>query len=235
VTLLARQLRYEQRIFWRTPATMFFTLAFPMLMLVIFVALSDDPTFAPFFVPSMAMFGVLTTCYGNVVARVVLRRETGLLRRVRATPLPAAIVVGGLLANAVVVSALLVALVIAAGALLYGVAPPSDVVALIATVTVGGAAFCALGIAASTWVPNVDTADPVVFATLMPVAFVSGVFMPLRDGTLLARLAAALPVRHLVEAGAGRDPWPHLAAVAAWGVAGTLVAVRRFRWAPSTA
>lgn len=233
--LLARQLRYEQRIFWRTPATMFFTLAFPMLMLVIFVALTDDPTFAPFFVPSMAMFGVLTTCYGSVVARVVLRRETGLLQRVRATPLPVAVLVGGLLANAVVVSALLVALVIATGAVLYGVALPHDVVGLVATVVVGGSAFCALGIAAATWVPNVDTADPMVFATLMPAAFVSGVFMPVHDGTLLARLADALPVRHLVEAGAGHDPSAHLVVVAAWGVAGAAVAVRRFRWAPSTA
>jgi ABC-2 type transport system permease protein len=235
VTLLARQLRYEQRVFWRTPATVFFTLAFPMLMLVIFVALSDDPTFAAFFVPSMAMFGVLTTCYGNVVARVVLRRESGLLQRVRATPLPVAVVVGGLLANAVVVSALLVALVITTGALLYGVALPRDLLALIATVVVGGAAFCALGVAAASWVPNVDTADPVVFATLMPIAFVSGVFMPVHDGTLLARAADALPVRHLVDAGAGHDPWAHLLVVAAWGVAGAIVAVRRFRWAPSTA
>jgi ABC-2 type transport system permease protein len=235
VRLLARQLRYEQRIFWRTPATMFFTLAFPMLMLVIFVALSDDPTFAPFFVPSMAMFGVLTACYGNVVARVVMRRDTGLLQRVRATPLPVAALIGGLLANAVVVSALLVALVITTGAVLYGVAPPHDAGALVAAVVIGGAAFCALGVAAATWVPNVDTADPVVFATLMPSAFVSGVFMPVRDGTLLARVADVLPVRHLVDAGAGRDPWAHLLVVAAWGVAGTVVAVRRFRWAPATA
>jgi ABC-2 type transport system permease protein len=235
VRLLVRQLRYEQRIFWRTPATMFFTLAFPVLMLVIFVALSDDSTFAPFFVPSMAMFGVLTTCYGNVVARVVARRETGLLQRVRATPLPTAVLVGGLLANAVVVSALLVALVLATGAVLYGVALPHDVVGLVATVVIGGAAFCALGVAAATWVPDVDSADPVVFATLMPIAFVSGVFMPVHGGTLLARVADALPVRHLIDAGAGHDPWAHLLVVAAWGVAGTVVAVRRFRWAPSTA
>ena len=246
--LVARQLRYEQLVFWRMPAGVFFTMALPVMLLVIFGALSDGSpmtetggaTFVEFFVPSMAVFGLMNTCYGNVLARVVLRRETGLLQRLRTTPLPASVVVAGLLANAVVVSALLFAVVVSAGAALYDVALPSDWGGTVATLVVGAASFGALGLAVSTVVPNVETADPVVMATLLPVTFISGGFMPVRDGTLLASIADAFPVRHLLVAGQGAvgqaanaEVWSHLAVVAAWGAVGTVVAARRFRWTPS--
>lgn len=249
VALTVRQLRYEQVIFWRTPATVFFTLAFPVLLLLIFGSLSDGSpmpaaggaTFVEFFTPSMAVFGLMSTCYGNVLARTTLRRETGLLQRVRATPLPLTALLGGLLGNAVLVSALLFGVVLTTGALVWDVALPGDWAAIAGVVIVGGAAFCALGIAASTFVPNVETADPVVFATLLPVAFISGGFMPVRDGTLLAGIAEFLPVRHLLLAGVGASDgaspgaiWLHLGVVALWGVVGAAVAARRFRWAPST-
>lgn len=249
IRLTVRQVAYEQRIFWRTPATVFFTLAFPLLLLVVFGMLNGhEPmpaaggaTFVEFFVPSMAVFGVLTTCYGNVVARTVLRRETALLQRVRATPLPLTALVGGLLVNAVVVSALLVTVVLATGALGYDVALPRDWPAIVGTLVIGGAAFCALGVAVTTAVPNAEAADPIVFATLLPVAFISGGFTPVRDGTMLARIADLLPVRHLLLAGLGSsgwapraDVWPHLGVVALWGAAGAIVATKRFRWAPST-
>lgn len=100
-----------------------------------------------------------------------------------------------------------------------------------ASVVVGAASFGALGLAVSTIVPNVETTDAAVMATLLPVTFISGGFMPVRDGTLLATIADAFPVRHLLVAGQGAV-WSHLAVVAAWGAVG---AARRFRWTPSPA
>lgn len=249
VTLVARQVRYEQLAYWRMPAGLFFTLALPVMLLAIFGALSDGSsladaggaTFTEFFVPSMAIFGLMNMSYGNVVARIVLRRETGLLQRIRTTPLPAPFVIAGLLGNALVISALLFVVVHAVGAALYGVALPDDWVATVAVLAVGAASFGALAVAVSTFVPNPESADAVVMATLLPVTFVSGGFMPVPDGTLLAAIGDAFPVRHLLQAGLaasgrapGEDVLGNLAVVAAWGVAGAAVALRRFRWAPAS-
>jgi ABC-2 type transport system permease protein len=246
--LTVHQLRYEQRVFWRTPATVAFGFAMPIVLLVIFATinesqpLADDPVdFAQTFVPRMIAFGIVSACYGNLAARFIYRRESGLLLRVRSTPLPVAALVGGFIANAVIVASLLAATLLAAGALLYGVTVPGSWLVLILSIAVGAVSCCALGLAVSTFVPDIDAADPVVFATLLPVAFISGVFMDVAQASVLGRVAAAFPVRHLLDAvnvAFDRDvastvALRHLAVVAVWGLAAAVVAVRRFRWEPS--
>jgi len=240
------QLRYEQRIFWRTPAATFFTVALPVLLLVVFATVAGDGTFAEFggeqrvryHVPSVIVFGLVTACYGNLAARFVARRELGLLKRVRATPVPLATVIGGIVASAVAVAAIVVAFILLAAATAYDTTPERWTT-LAATLVVGAASFCAIGIAVSTLIPNTDSTDPIIIGTYMPLVFISGGFGPVPEGSTLTDVASLFPIRHLLLAALagfglpdGQMPWSNLAVIAAWGVAATIVAMRGFRWEP---
>lgn len=244
-----RQLRHEQRIYWRNPAAVFFTVGMPVMLLLIFGSLNEgervagfgNQPFARFFVAGMISFGVVATCYGNLASRFVYRRETGLLLRVRATPLPLSSFMVGLLANAVAVTAVLVSTLLLIAWVVYDVGVPGRWPVLVLTVLIGSSSCCALGLAVSTFIPNIDAADAVIFGSLLPVVFVSGAFMPVPADSLLGRVGSVLPVRHIIDAtlsafdqrpGAGLDLGHH-AVVLAWGALGVLIAMKRFRWEPS--
>ena len=242
--LALHQLRYELRAFWRTPAGVFFTFALPVLMLVVFSTLNegdrlaDGRRFTSYFVPGMLAFGTASAAYGNLSARTVVRRESGHLKRLRATPLPAATYLAGAIGCAVLTVLAVSATVLAVGRLAYDVPLPVDTPATAGWILVGAASFAALGLALSTVVTSSEAADPTVFGTLIPVVFISGVFDPVPDGSVLDRIAAVFPVQHLRAAlddaavGAAVD-LTHVAVLVLWGVAGALVAGRRFRWTPS--
>ena len=242
--LLLHQLRYEQRTFWRNPAGVFFTLGLPVLMLVIFTTLNgedvfdDGSRFGDYFVPGMLTFGLINATYGNLASKVVVRRDSGQLKRARSTPLPLLMLLTGMLANAVVVALVIIAVVLGTGRLAYGVPLPDRWGLFALVILVGGASFAALGLALSTLIPNADAADPMVFGTVLPLLFISGVFDQVPPGSVLDRIADIFPVSHqftaaLATTGAtDADPYRHLALVALWGAAGAVIAVKRFRWAP---
>lgn len=243
---LLHQLRYEQLSFWRNPAGVFFTVALPVVMLSIFTTLNEgdvDPEgrrFASYFVPGMVTFGLVSSAYGNLAARIVFRRETGMFKRAAAAPVTPTTLVGGLVAHAMFVAVLVSAIVTLVGALVFDVPLPERLWLFVTAIIVGAAAFAALGAAVATAIPNVEAADAIVFATILPILFISGVFDDVPDGSALDRVAEVFPIKHLFEvalASAGRPldaPHLHLLYVAAWGVLGALVASRRFRWQPST-
>ena len=110
------------------------------------------------------------------------------------------------------------------------------------TLIVGAAAFCCLGVALSAAIPSEDAAAPISNVAVLPLYFLSGVFIPeseIPDGVL--KVADVFPIRHFFQAffgafdptttGAGFE-WGHLAVVAAWGVVGLVLAIRFFRWTP---
>lgn len=251
--LSVHQLRYEQLAFWRNPPAAVFTFAFPVMFLVVFASLNtgsrieflDGLPFNQYYVPSIAAFGLISACFTNLAMTLALRRDAGTLKRLRATPLPAAALLGGLLLNALVVAVVLLVVLLAVGVGFYDVEVPGQWVALLLAVVVGVACFCSLGVAMSTLVRNADAAPAVVNGVLLPVALVSGVFFPLPPDSVLSRIADFAPVRPLAQAlfaafdprtpnglGAGID-WASLGVLVAWGVLGAVVAVRRFRWTPS--
>ena len=249
-TVAFRQLRYEQKVFRRTPAALFFTLAFPLLLLVIFGTLNRNEhipllggvRFTQYYVPSMAAFGLMTSCFASLAGRFVYRREAGLLKRVRATPLPVGVLIGSFVANAVLMGVLVTALNISVGVALYGVALPDRWPAFVLVVLVGSASFCALGVAISTVVPNLEATDPMIFGLFMPIVFISGAFFPVPPSSILSRIATVFPVRHLIQAsfavfdvrqGGSGLRLGDLAIVALWGLAGAVFAARRFRWEPT--
>jgi ABC-2 type transport system permease protein len=175
--------------------------------------------------------------------RVVEMRESGRLKRLRGTPLPTWAYIGGRIGNAFVVSVVMVVLVTAIGHFLYGVPVPTETIpALLVTLLVGTFSFCSLGLALSCAIPSEEAAPPITNFTVLPLYFLSGVFVPESEiPTGVLHIAAIFPIRHFFQAfltaydpntvGAGFE-WGHLAIVALWGVIGIAITLRFFRWAP---
>jgi ABC-2 type transport system permease protein len=244
------QFRYDQRTFWRSPASVFFTVMFPLLFLVIFNGLfgNDDidalgiPV-STYYVPGIITLAVVSATTQSLAINLTSDREAGRLKRIRATPLPAWAFVAGRVGNSFVTSVLMVVLVSAIGRVFYDVPLPGETVpALLMTLMVGAAAFSCLGFALTAVIPTEEAGPPITNVVLLPLYFISGVFVPeseIPEGAL--HVADLFPVRHFFEAflaawdpatsGAGFE-WLDLAIVAAWGVFGLAVAARWFRWSP---
>jgi ABC-2 type transport system permease protein len=246
-----RQVIYENRAFWRNPAAAFFTVFLPVMFLVLFNAIFSDEQIeleggrvdiSVFYVPGIAALSVVSACYTNIGMMVAIARDLGVLKRVRGTPLPPAAYMFGRVAHAMLLALLLVAIVIVAGAVLYGVDVPDTMPAVVVTVLVGGAAFCALGMAVTAIIPNSDAAPSIVNATVLPLLFVSDVFIPLQDPPAWVELIGDIfPIKPFAEAlqasfnpyaeGNGFE-WDNLAVVAAWGILGLVLSLRFFSWEP---
>ena len=248
-----RQAGFENRTFWRNPAAAFFTFVFPLMFLVIFNLIFGDEdvelargltvTGSQFYVPAIAAFSVITACYTNVAMTVATSRDLGILKRVRGTPLAPSSYLVARVIQAAFIALLLVAVVTAAGALLYGVdLQTGKLPALALTILVGAASFAALGLAITAAIPNAGAAPAVVNASIFPLLFISDIFIPLENapGWVLS-VAKVFPIWHYSNAmqtafnpaieGAGFE-WGDLAIVAAWGAAGLLLAIRFFSWEP---
>jgi ABC-2 type transport system permease protein len=248
--LTAVQFRYVNKAFWRNPASAFFTFAFPLMFLVIFTALLGHYTVrigdrtidtSTYYVASMATFAAITACFNNIAMGLSFQREDGVLKRTNGTPLPAASFIGARIVHAVFISVLLVVITVAFGRAFYHASIPTGLSLLrfAIAILVGSAAFCALGMAITAIVPNADAAGPIVNAVILPVEFLSGIFIAFGNSTpdWILWVARVFPVRHFalsMQAGflGTAFSWADVLVVAAWGVAGLLLAVRFFSWEP---
>lgn len=249
--LALHQFRFDQRVFWRSPASVFFTVMLPLIFLFIFASIFGNETIGgrgglevkTYYVPGIITLAVVSATLVSLAIGLVEARESGRLKRVRGTPLPAWAFVAGRVGNALVVSVLMVILVTAIGRVFYGVAIPGETIpALLLTLAVGAFTFSCLGFALTALIPSEEAAPPITNITVLPLYFVSGVFIPeteIPDGVL--HVADLFPIRHFFEAflaaydpattGAGFE-WGSLAVVAGWGLAGLAIAIRTFRWSP---
>jgi ABC-2 type transport system permease protein len=251
-TMTLTQVRYVNKAFWRNPASAFFTFAFPLMFLVIFTALlgNGDITvggrsvaLSTYYVAGMTSFAVITACYNNIAISLTFQRDLGVLKRTNGTPLPAAVYLTARVLHALFVSVLLVAITVAFGRLLYDAEVPvgADLARFLAALVVGAASFCALGFAVTAIIPNADAAAPIVNATILPVLFLSGIFIPIGDDApaWLTWTARIFPVKHFadgIQAGflGTTFHWYGVLIVAAWGLAAVLLAMRFFSWEPRT-
>jgi ABC-2 type transport system permease protein len=256
VALALRQVRYTNKAFWRNPASAFFTFAFPLMFLVIFsVLLGNNTTVVPgipfeirqstFYTPAIIAFSVITACYTNIAMSVTFARDSGVLKRTHGTPMPAWSYLAGRIIHAILMAILLVILCSAFGRIFYDVhLPGSTLPAFVASLVLGGFTFCALGLAITSVVPNAEAAPAVVNATILPLLFISDIFIPLGDhpAAWLNQLSNFFPVRHFSHAMLTTFLTPHGSAlgairsdllnIAIWGAFGMAVAVWRFSWEP---
>jgi ABC-2 type transport system permease protein len=197
-----------------------------------------------YYVPGIAALAVLSASFTNLVIAITAQRELGILKRRRVTPAPAAVIIAGRAITALVISLAVTAVVVAIGTMAYGVhVAPGAVATLVLTIAIGSLALACLGYAMSSAIRSTDSAQPVVLALTLPLSFISGVYIPsVQLPTVLQHVAQAFPLQPLVDAlsrgflpGTHSVAWSDLAVLAAWGAAGLIAALARFRWTPAAA
>ena len=247
--LVGRQIYYEQLSFWLNPIGAIFTIGFPLVFLILLgasagssrVKILGNIKLIQYYVPGFVAFGVMSACFTTLAIVLVNRREEGLLKRLRLSPLPAWAFLGAIFLSTLLVAFVQVIVLLAVGRLGFGVHLPASIGAFVVAVVVGGLSFTALGAAISTMIPNPDAAGPVTNVVFFVLLFLAGLWFPIKAGSGLAKFSSYFPIRHFILAvfapfnqakGASPWAWSDLRAVAIWGVAAAAFAVWRFRWAP---
>ena len=249
LAVFARQVRYEQKLYWRSPSSAVFTFAFPIILLVIFGTLNQreslralgGTSYNQYYVPGIIAFGVISACYTNLAIGLCFRRDAGVLKRIRGTPLPPWLFMAASIGSSLVVSLLLVVLTASVGILVYGVTFPGRWAALILTLIIGAFCFCGLGLAMTCVISTATASPAIVNGVLFPILFISGTFYPVQASSLLGRIASVFPVQPFEQAmfavfdprvlGSGIEAKP-LLLMLGWGIVALVVAVKRFRWEP---
>jgi ABC-2 type transport system permease protein len=247
--VIGRQVYYEQLSFWLNPMAAIFTVGFSVVFLVLLGASAGSSRIGylgnikliQYYVPGFVAYGVMSACFNTLTMLLVNRREMGLLKRLRLSPLPTWALLGAIFVSTLIVAFIQVILLLAVGKIAFGVHLPDNMAAFVLAVVVGAACFIALGVAMSTVIPNQDAAGPVTSIVFFVLLFLSGLWFPLRSGSGLAKFSSFFPIRHFITAvfapfdlGKGASPWAwhDLLVLVIWGVAGLAIAVRRFSWAP---
>jgi ABC-2 type transport system permease protein len=245
------QLTADMKIFRRNPAALFFTAILPVIFLCLFVGIFgnerlkeyDNIRSSTVYVPSFIALAVISAAFVSLAMGFTRMRESGMLKRVRATPVPSWIVFAGRIGTSIVTAVLVTALLMAIGALLFGVRVPSHTLpGLLAALALGAGCFCALGIAYTRAIPSEEAGPAMTNAVVLPLYFISGVFVPFRTlPDALQHVAELLPVQPFVDAlriafdpntsGAG-FAGEDLLKLAVWGVIGLVAAVKLFGWTP---
>lgn len=256
LALLVHEARYALLAAWRNPRARFFTFIFPILLLVVFAGVfghghtttieGHRVSVSTYFVGGILALSIISAAYGNLVMSVATARETGILKRRRATPVPPAVLVAGQALATLVIALVMTAILLLIARLGYSVAIPVGALAAMAVaVVVGAVAFACLGYAVAGLIGSPDSAQPVVQLTLLPLYFISGVWIPTASlGHTLRSIASVFPVEHLAALmhratiygsfSAAVSP-TDLLVLAAWGVGAVAFAARRFSWLPSAA
>jgi ABC-2 type transport system permease protein len=248
--LVGRQVFYEQLAFWLNPVGAAFTLMFSVVFLVLLGATAGNTRVAflgniravQYYVPTFACYGVMAACFNMLSIQLVIRREMGLLKRLRLSPMPTWVMLGGIVGNAMLVTIVQVVALLVIGRFGYHVAFPQHLAAFVFVVIVGVVCFTALGIAASTLVPNQEAAGPMISIVFFVLLFLAGLWYPIPNNSGLAKFSSYLPVRNLILAanrsfghvapGSSAWAWGYIKWMALWGVIGIIVSLRRWRWEP---
>ncbi|MCY4035919.1 MAG: ABC transporter permease [bacterium] len=248
---LATQTRFDFALLWRNPLASFFTVVLPLIFLFVLTALFGNDLVTPFgpklasrFVPGIMALAVVQAAFVNLAIVTVFRRERSILKRVRGTPMRPWTFMGAQVATSYAVIGLMAVLMALIGWAVYDVELLwRTVPSLIVTLIIGGAVFCALGLAFTNVVPNEMSGPPLLNLIVLPLYFVSDVYVPATDDTprAITLIGDIFPIRHLAVAlQRSFDPlsdesiWPiaNWLVMAAWGVAAALIVTRWFRWTP---
>jgi ABC-2 type transport system permease protein len=243
--MFVHQLRSEQLVFWRSREAAFFIFLFPLLLFVLLGSVYSKRIYgvpAPeALLAGLIGYGCANTAFAGLAIQLVIRRENGILKRLRSTPLRPATYVAAVLVSTLAVFALQTLALFLLGSALHGTPFPPDIGSFVATIVIGAGVFAALGTATASVIRSAEGSSAVVNAILLPMAFLSGAFDPtIHYGQFLSAIGDVLPLKYFIDLVNavylhGHGVWTRpqdLAVLAAWGAAGLVFTIFKFRWEP---
>lgn len=236
----------EMKLFMREPAAAFFTLVFPLMVLLIFGSIyGNEPT--PFFggygsvdvsVPAYA--GMIIGSSGLIGLTIIMSmyRERGILRRLNATPVRPQIVLGANVIVSFLMTALGMSLLIVVGKLIFGLRFAGNLLSVTAGFTLSSLSFFALGFVLAGLIPTARTAQVVGMVLFYPMLFLSGAAVPLEVlPEKVRQYTSFLPLTQVVKLLRGlwigeswSQHWTEAGVLAAMLVIGVVVSAKTFRW-----
>src|SRR5919204_5586627 len=172
--LFLHQLRSEQLVFWRSREAAFFIFIFPLLLFVLLGSVYSGKyqgvPAAWAVLAGLVGYGCANTAFAGLAIQLVVRRENGILKRLRSTPLPPMTYVGSLLVSTLIVFALQTVALFLLGRALNSTPFPSDWASFVAAIVIGAAVFAALGTAIASVIRSAEGSSAVVNAILLPMA-----------------------------------------------------------------
>ena len=249
--LFLKQIVYESKSYRRNPAAAFFTLVFPLLFLFMLRIFGNDSveidggivSRATKYIPMITAFSVIGSSYTGIAMTLTLNRDIGVLKRYKGTPLPLIIFLLGKIAHNTIVSFALAVIIAIIAFIVFDVGlPTNSLVAFLLTIILGATTFTSLGIAFTSVIPNSDAAAPMVNASVIPLMFISDVFIPMDSApNWLNGIAQVFPVRPFslslqetyspFSSGLTNNP-ENFAILLAWLVVGVLASLKFFSWEP---
>ena len=248
--LFLHELAAQQRLFWRSREAAFFTFVLPIVFLVLIGSVYgssevDGIRGSTYLLAGLLGYSVISTAFAGLAITLVLRRESGVLKRVRGTPLPTGVFLGAVIASTLVVIALGALAQVLVGRFGVDAGWPERPVELAVALLFGAACFSALGLAITGVIRTAEGSSALVNAIYLPLVFISGVFFSVDSlPGFLQAVAEVSPLTYLlrlvrecvVEGGEGlAGSLEAIAVLAGWGLAGLALAVRMFRWEPREA
>lgn len=246
--LFFHEVRTEQLLFWRNREAAFFTFFLPIIFFLIFGSIygnsritKENIRAAPFLEAGMIGYGVASTAFAGLAITMVIRRESGVLKRIRATPLPPATYLLAVLVSTFIVFLIEASLIVAIGRTLFGVGVPDRLGSLLVTLALGAACFAAMGLGLTSLVRSAEGSSAVVNFVYLPMAIISGTFFtPKEYPGFLRAIADVLPLTYFTNLTREvmvrhHHLWAEpgsIAVVLAWGLIGLVAAIRGFRWQP---
>jgi ABC-2 type transport system permease protein len=253
LSLIIHQCRYELQAFRRDRQAGVTTVVMPLILLVAFVSLAGHHStvvqdghkisVAQFYVPGLIAFAVVASSFASLLVDLVALRQSGILKRRRATPVPAWALIGGRTLSCIVVVLGTSAALLFLGRNNYNVHIASAALpAVLLTIVLGTAAFCCFAYAIVPFIRNVGATQPIIQLVLLPLYIISGVLLAdSKNPEVLRHIARAFPLEHianglhrafsLTSPGIGMTA-TDLAVLAAWVAVGLAVAIQRFQWLP---
>jgi ABC-2 type transport system permease protein len=247
VRLLLHELEGELRLYLRSRELAFFTFMLPIIFFVLLGSVYGDTDRIngyrgpDYLLTGMLGYGVAATAFSGLAIVLVVRRETGVLKRLRATPLPASTYIAAVLLTTLIAFAVEAVVLVALGMLFFDAEFPKSIVSLVVALLFGSAAFAVLGVGVSGLVRRAEGASAVITALYLPLSFISGAFFSQQHfPEWLKSIADALPLTYFIDLmGAvmldGVEIWDRpkdVAVIGAWGIFGVVLASRYFRWTP---
>lgn len=231
----------------RNQLTLFWNLAFPILLLVIYYfafgqGQVGDTNYITWVVPGVVVFNILSFGLLGSGTMMVHMREKGILQRLQATPVPALSLVSSYLLVNVLICLLQSTLIVSFAALVFGMPLTwTGVLRAFPMVIIGIVTFVAIGQVISGAAPTTGAAVIVGQVLNFSQMFITDMVMPVQTMPMwLQKAVPYLPAyavvqlvrTPLLEGQFGPKLSFNLLITTAYIVLATLAAARLFRWAP---
>lgn len=244
--LLIHEVKGELLLYTRSRELAFFTFLLPMVFFVLLGSTYGNDTVdgvkgSRFLQAGMIGYGLISIAFAGLAIVIVIRRENGILKRLRGTPLPAWMYIVAVLSAFLAAFAAQVVGLLLLGRLFFDIPFPDHFVSLLVALLLGAVTFCGLGIGLTALIHTEEGASAIVNAIYLPMAFIAGAFFsPSHFPEVLRKLADVLPLTYFLRLVRNVMLHDHtiwsqgtnIAVLAAWGAVGVVVALRSFRWEP---